>query len=219
MRGLRGARLALGLPQPFRQSSRKGTADLIRRCGLAAPAVAQPHASRLAEPRCHRKCRGRIERARRRGADDWNELEELARTIAQPPPERGTATDRTGELRKCVARPGHPIALRERAQHQRQHAGETAHPNERDRHGAGAGRGDAVAVDQRPRALAYAVTLGVALRSVKRVIGGETMRLERLPQRLDAEILWRKAVLRHGEVEWHELRRGAAQALNELALM
>src|SRR5262249_36232083 len=91
--------------------------------------------------------------------------------------------------------------------------------DQRDRHGAGAGRSDAIAVDQRPRALAYAVTLGIALRPVERVIGGETMRLERLPQRLDAEILRRKAGLRQCEVDRPELRLGAAQVGHQLALM
>src|SRR5215470_14891076 len=219
MRGLPGARLILGLPQPFGQSSRKGVADLIGRRGLAAPTIAQPHASRLAEPNRHRK-RGRsVERSRGRGADDRNELDELACAIAQRPPEHSATADGAGELREHIARPGHAVALRQRAQHQRQDAGEAAHADERDRYGAGASRGDAIAVDQWPRTLAYAVALGIALRAVKRLIGRETVRFERLPQRLDAKILRRKSILRQGEIERHELRRSTAQVSYQLALM
>src|SRR6185436_20109675 len=207
MRGLPGTRLALGLPQPFRQSARKGATDLIGWRSFAAPAIAQPHASRLAQPGRHRKSRSRIERSRRRRADDRNELDEFACAIAQGPPEDGATTDRTTELRKRVARPGDAVALRERAQHQGQHAGKAADADQRDRNSARASRGNAVAIDQRANALAYPVALGVAARAKQRLVGAETLRLEDALQRLKAKVLRRETILGQRKIERHELRR------------
>ena len=82
-----------------------------------------------------------------------------------------------------------------------------------------AGGGGAVAIDQRTRFRPDTVALGVGPREVQRLESAGPGLLEDAPKHLEPEVVRRKPVLRHGEVDRHEAWRRAGQPVEQPALV
>ena len=114
---------------------------------------------------------------------------------------------------KVLRRPRHLVADRQRPQHHRDDAGETADADDRDRDGAGAGRRGAAAVDQRTGARPDAIALGLGARAVQGLEGDRAGLFQDAPKHFEPVVVRRKSVLRQGEVDRHEARPRPAQSV------